>query len=72
MPTYRNRINLIHFAAQKKHIGVYPGALAVKTFSKELDSKGLSYSKGTIRIPYSDDLPLELVGKIAKWCKENE
>lgn len=68
MPTYWQGHNLIHFAANKKHIGLYPGAEAVAHFSEELDQKGLAHSKGSIRIPYSDSLPLDLVEKIAEWC----
>lgn len=65
MPTYWKNHNLIHFAAQKKHIGIYPGGEAAETFAEQL--KGFDVSKGTIRIPYSDDLPLELIAEIAKW-----
>jgi uncharacterized protein YdhG (YjbR/CyaY superfamily) len=32
MPTYRKDHNIIHFAAQKKHIGLYPGPEAVAYF----------------------------------------
>ena len=34
MPTYRKNHNLIHFAAFKKHIGLYPGAEAVEAFER--------------------------------------
>ena len=69
MPTYRKDHNIIHFAAQKKHIGLYPGPEAVAYFSGRLDQAGLLYSKGSIQIPYSDDLPLELIAEIANWCR---
>lgn len=68
MPTYRDRHNIIHFAAQKKHIGLYPGPAAVEHFAQELDAGGYSCSKGSIRIPYSDSLPLDLISRIAQWC----
>ena len=35
MPTYWKRHNIIHFAASKKHIGLYPGPDAVETFAEE-------------------------------------
>ena len=70
MPTYWKDHNIIHFAAQKKHIGLYPGPEAVSHFSDQLDQAGLKYSKGSIQIPYSADLPLELVAEIADWCWE--
>lgn len=44
--------NTIHFAAQKKHIGLYPGPEAVNQFSDKLDKAGCRYSKGAIQIPY--------------------
>ena len=70
MPTYWQGRNIIHFAANKKHIGLYPGPEAVAHFSEELDQQGLAHSKGSIRIPYSDALPLDLVDRIATWCRE--
>ena len=69
MPTYWNRRNIIHFAAQKKHIGLYPGDKAAEAFAEQL--YGYDVSKGTIRIPYSDDLPLNLIAEIAEWCEKN-
>ena len=71
MPTYWKGCNLIHFAAQKKHIGLYPGPEAVAFFSEKLDQAGLKYSKGAIQIPYSGELPLALIAEIARWCMEN-
>ena len=70
MPTYWKDHNIIQFAAQKKHIGLYPGPEAVEFFSDKLNQVGLKYSKGSIQIPYSDQLPLELIAEIADWCRE--
>ena len=70
MPTYWKDHNIIHFAAQKKHIGLYPGPEAVAFFSEKLDQAGLKYSKGSMQIPYSDELPLELIAEIADWCRK--
>ena len=61
MPTYWKDHNIIHFAAQKKHIGLYPGPEAVEHFSDKLNQAGLKYNKGSIQIPYSDELPLQLI-----------
>ena len=68
MPTYWKERNIIHFAASKKHLGIYPGDEAAEKFAEELS--GLSVSKGTIRIPYDQPLPKELIERIAKWCFE--
>ena len=70
MPTWWQEHNIIHFAAQKKHIGLYPGPEAVAFFAEKLDQVGCKYSKGSIRIPYSDLLPLELIAEIARWCRD--
>ena len=70
MPTYWKGHNIIHFAAQKKHIGLYPGPDAVKEFAEKLDQAGYKYSKGSIQITYSDNLPLDLIAEIAEWCRK--
>ena len=70
MPTYWQGHNIIHFAAAKKHIGLYPGPAAVEQFSEKLDAAGLKHNKGSIQIPYSDDLPLTLIAEIAAWCRD--
>ncbi|MBR0342807.1 MAG: DUF1801 domain-containing protein [Oscillospiraceae bacterium] len=66
MPTYWKGRNIIHFAAFKKHIGLYPGDEAVVAFSDQLN--GFVVSKGTICLPYGQELPEALIGKIARWC----
>ena len=67
MPTYRKGRNLIHFAASKKHIGLYPGGEATEVFAQEL--AGYDVSKGTIRLPYDGELPKDLIARIAAWCR---
>ena len=70
MPTYWEGHNIIHFAAAKKHIGLYPGPEAVAHFAEELDRAGFKYSRGSIQIPYSEELPLSLIAEIAAWCRD--
>lgn len=69
MPTYWNKQNIIHFAAFKKHIGLYPGGKAVEHFSQRLTE--YKTSKGAVQFPYSKPLPLELIAEIAKWCYDS-
>lgn len=66
MPTFtlRNK-NLIHFAAYKNHIGIYPGSEAIVVFEKEL--RNYKTSKGAIQIPLMSELPLELIRNIAVY-----
>ena len=66
MPTFWKGKNIIHFAAAKKHIGLYPGGEATGVFADEL--KEYDVSKGTIRLPWNKELPVELIQKIARWC----
>lgn len=70
MPTYWYKQNIIHFAAFKKHIGLYPGDKAVEHFSQRLTE--YKTSKGAVQFPYSKPLPLELIAEIAKWCYDSE
>ena len=43
---------------------------AVTYFAEKLHQAGCKYSKGSIQIPYSDDLPLDLIAEIADWCRK--
>ena len=65
MPTYWKKHNILHFAASKKHIGLYPGPEAVIHFAQELQC--YKTDKGTIRIPYGK-IDAALIEKIATWC----
>ena len=66
MPTFWKGRNLIHFAASKKHLGLYPGGEATAVFADRLT--GFDVSKGTIRLPYDKPLPVALIADIARWC----
>lgn len=70
MPTFWKRHNLIHFAAMKNHLGIYPGDGGVNAFKDEIEERGLKYSKGAIQFPY-EKIDLELIGRIAEWCGMN-
>ena len=66
MPTFWKGRNIIHFAASKKHVGLYPGDEAVEAFADRLSD--FDTSKGTIRLPWNKELPTELIQRIARWC----
>ena len=68
MPTYWKGRNLIHFAAFKKHLGLYPGGEATAVFAEDL--RDYDVSKGAIRLPCGRELPAELIARIARWCLE--
>ena len=66
MPTYWKGRNIIHFAAFKDHIGIYPGGEAPVVFADKL--KDYKTSKGTIQFRHDQELPLDLIAEIAVWC----
>jgi|GEM_PF-119048 len=68
MPTYWQKYNVIHFAAFKNHLGIYPGDKGVEHFSDRI--KEYKSSKGAIQFPYNKPVPLPLIAEIAKWCYE--
>lgn len=65
MPTYHFHENLVHFAAAKKHVGLYPSPAAVIHFADKLTA--YKTSKGAIQFPFSKPIPLELIEEITLW-----
>ena len=66
MPTFWDRTNIIHFAAHKNHLGIYPGDKAIEHFEDCLSE--YKHSKGAIQFMYDRPIPYELIKEIAKWC----
>lgn len=67
MPTYKLNGNLVHFAAGKNHVGLYPGADGVALVAEELDELGLKHSKGAIQLPLDQPLNRDLVTRIVTF-----
>lgn len=65
MPTFYFKGNVIHFAAHKKHIGLYCGAKAVNEFSERLEK--YKTHNGTIQLPNDSDLDANLIQDIVKF-----
>ncbi len=65
MPTFWQGENLIHFAAFKSHIGLYPGAEAVEVFAGRLT--GYKTSKGAIQLPLGKPIDYQLIADIVRW-----
>ena len=65
MPTFRQGENIIHFAAFKKHIGIYPGDEAVAAFAERLTE--YKTSKGAVQLPLDKPLDLKLIEDIVLW-----
>ncbi|MES2881144.1 MAG: DUF1801 domain-containing protein [Bacteroidota bacterium] len=64
IPTFALNGNLVHFAAFKNHIGFYPAPSGTKAFEKELSI--YKSGKGSVQLPLSEPMPLELIKKIVK------
>jgi uncharacterized protein YdhG (YjbR/CyaY superfamily) len=65
MPTFFLNGNLIHFAAFKNHIGIYPAPSGVEAFKKEISR--YQGAKGSIRLPINEPMPLKLITRIVKF-----
>ena len=65
MPTFFLNGNLIHFAAFKNHIGIYPTPSGTEAFKKEI--AGYKTAKGSIQLPLNEPMPLKLIGRIVKF-----
>jgi uncharacterized protein YdhG (YjbR/CyaY superfamily) len=69
MPSFRlDGHNLAHFAAFKDHFSFFPTPSGVEKFRKELSA--FTLSKGTIRFPPDEPVPLALVERIARFRAE--
>src|SRR4029077_17272368 len=67
IPTYKidGRV-VIYFAGWAKHYALYPsGPKAIARFKKQLAP--YQVSKGTIRFPLSEEVPVKLIAAIAKF-----
>ena len=65
MPTFYLHENLVHFALNKHHIGLYPTPSGVEAFKDELTS--YKTSKAAIQFPLDQPLPFELISEMAKY-----
>lgn len=71
MPTFKLNGNLVHFAAFKNHIGLYPTPSGVAVFRKELAP--YQSAKGSIRFPLDHPIPYDLIEQIVAFrIKENK
>ncbi len=63
IPTFDlQKKHLVHFAAFKKHIGLFPGPEAIEVFKSQL--AGYKTSKGTIQFLFDEPIPFPLIKKI--------
>lgn len=65
MPTFFLNGNLVHFAAQKNHLGFYPSSEGIEPFEDKLAQ--FKHSKGAIQFPYDSPLPDKLITEIVSY-----
>lgn len=65
MPTFFLNGNLIHFAAFKNHIGIYPTPSGTEAFKRELSK--YQGAKGSVRLPIDEPMPLKLIARIVRY-----
>lgn len=65
IPTFILNGNLIHFAAFKNHIGLYPTPTGMDAFAKELSI--YKQGKGSVQFPLDQELPLGLIRRIVEY-----
>jgi uncharacterized protein YdhG (YjbR/CyaY superfamily) len=71
MPTFKLNGNLVHFAAFKHHIGLYPTPSGTEAFKDELTP--YESGKGSIKFPMDEPIPFDLVKRIVEFrVKENQ
>jgi len=68
MPSFWQGEYLIHFAAFKKHLGIFPGVIDNIPFKERF--KGYATSKGAIQFPYSKPIDYQLIADIVAWRVE--
>jgi uncharacterized protein YdhG (YjbR/CyaY superfamily) len=65
MPTFYLNGNLVHFAAFKNHIGLYPAPSGIEAFKKELSA--YKFAKGSVQFPHEQPLPRDLIAEIVRF-----
>ena len=68
MPTFYLNGNLVHFAAFKDHYGFFPSPSGIDNFEAEL----IPYrsGKGTLRFPFGEEIPWDLLRKVIRYRVE--
>lgn len=64
MPTFYLGGNLIHFAAFKKHVSVFPSGSELGVLKEEVAP--YRTSKGTLQFPLDKPIPYELIGRVTQ------
>jgi uncharacterized protein YdhG (YjbR/CyaY superfamily) len=69
MPTFKQGRAIMHFAAMKNHLGLYPMPLAIETFADRLTE--YKTSKGAIQLPWNKPIPYALIAELTRFNVEH-
>lgn len=69
MPTFVLKGNLVHFAAYKRHIGLYPAPTGTEEFNEQLSA--YRAEKSSVRFPLDEPIPFDLISQIVR-CRVAE
>lgn len=62
IPTFLYHGNLLHYAAFKSHIGLYPLPATLEAFKSRI--RHYKTGKGSIQFKYTEDFPVDLIRDI--------
>ena len=66
IPTFVLKGNLLHFSAEKKHMGFHPGQAAINAFADRFSE--LTHTKSTLHLPYDQSMPWDLLREMVDFC----
>lgn len=65
IPTFVMGGNLVHFAAYKNHIGLYPTTSGMEAFKDQLAR--YESGKGSVQFPLGEPIPYDLIEQITRF-----
>ncbi len=65
IPTFKLNGNLVHYSANKNHIGFYPTPSAIEAFKSEIQK--YKHSKGSVQFSIEKPLPLDLIRRMVEF-----
>lgn len=68
LPAYKKRGFILYFGGYAKHLSISAQPPTFEVFKRELQP--YKVSKSAVQFPYDQPIPLELIGKIAKYRAE--
>lgn len=70
IPTFVLGRNLVHFGANKTHLGFYPSPSGIAAFKSEMGE--YKTSKGAVQFPFDQAVPYDLIEKITRFRVSEE